>query len=81
MQKATANRLQIGSDYTLLFAVVSSNADAKYYELKLKVLIDRKQSDPPLTQEAGVIVLRERVRVQSLTELSPKKALHPAGDR
>lgn len=62
------NRLDIGWKYKLLLALVSSNADAKHFQMEIKV-------DPPGSEDPSIVgllgeeVLRKRVNVISFSEV------------
>jgi hypothetical protein len=64
---------QVGFVHDLFFAVVSSNAAAKFYRMRLKVLPHRIE-DPPFGDLMGSARLRERVDVLYLEEITPKEA-------
>lgn len=61
------NKLEIGRSYNLRLAVVSSNADAKYYSLQLKIN-QRRYADPRPNLIQGEKILRERLVVGDLLE-------------
>lgn len=67
------NRLLVGFKYDLFFAVVSSDADAKFYRMEVK-LLPRRDEDPPAKALLGEQRLHQRVEVLSLSEISSEEA-------
>lgn len=68
-EDAENNWLEVGWKYTLQLALLSDNADAKYYEMEVKV-DPRGSEDPSTDQRLGADNLRKRVHVISLKESS-----------
>lgn len=62
MEMSRKNKLAIGARYRLVFAIVSSNADAAYYEIIYKVS-ERLPDDIPRKNLQGRDVLRRRLNI------------------
>jgi hypothetical protein len=67
------NKLDLGWTYDLFFAVVSSNADAKYYRMRVKVA-PKKTDDPALEELLGEDRLKVRIKLDCPQEVTPKEA-------
>lgn len=67
------NKLDLGWDFVLYFAVAAANADAKYYEMSLRV-DPRKVDDPLSTTVLGREHLMARIEVSPAREISPDEA-------
>jgi len=67
------NKLDLGWTYDVFFAVVSSNADAKYYRTRVKVA-PRKREDPALEELLGEERLKGRIELEGPEEVTPKEA-------
>lgn len=62
IESELSNNLEIGIQYRLVFAVVASNSDAKYYEIKIKVS-ERDVQDITKKHLQGRDVLRRRFQI------------------
>ncbi|MBA3006234.1 MAG: hypothetical protein KJ900_04960 [Proteobacteria bacterium] len=62
IESQKSNKLEVGVQYRLVFAVVSSNANATYYELKIKAS-DRVKHDIARNRLQGPDALRRRLEV------------------
>ena len=69
MERSRENKLSIGARYRLVFAVVSSNADAKYYELNYMVS-ERATDDIPRKNFQSKDVLRRRLIISGPTRIA-----------
>lgn len=68
MELSPENHLKVGTTYRFVFAVVSSNADAIYYELKYKVA-DRSSHDLPKRNLQTKEVFRRRLEIGGPTPI------------
>jgi hypothetical protein len=73
IERRTENRLEIGFKYDLSFAVVSGNADARFYRMTLKA-IPRATDDPLPSAAFGQEYLRGRVEVGRPESVSSEQA-------
>jgi hypothetical protein len=69
MERSRKNKLSIGTRYRLVFAVVSSNADAKYYEINYMVS-ERASDDIPRKNLQSKDVLRRRLIISGPTRIA-----------
>lgn len=69
MERSRENKLAIGVRYRLVFAVVSSNADAEYYELNYMVA-ERSSHDIPKRNLQTKEVLRRRLKISGPTRIA-----------
>lgn len=72
IEEYEGNKLEVGFMYDISFAVVSNNADARFYSMKTKVL--PRRSEEPLAQLLGENLLNNRVVVVSVKEITSKQA-------
>lgn len=68
MEMSRENKLSIGVRYRLVFAVVSSNADAAYYEISYMVS-KRLSDDIPRKNLQGRDVLKRRLNISGPTKI------------
>ncbi|MDA3791483.1 MAG: hypothetical protein PF503_23675 [Desulfobacula sp.] len=69
MEMSRKNKLSIGARYRLVFAVVSSNADAAYYEISYTVS-ERLSDDIPRRNLQGRDVLRRRLNISGPNKIA-----------